>query len=86
MADIRNDFVGIKSPNPFPVVYPDPGFALMMEPLIPQSRHHQFIEILVVGELDVSADVPDETLVVGVGGSQTPDFIVSLINVEVGMS
>lgn len=47
------------------IANPDPGFTLMMQPaILSQEGDHGIIEVLVMGELDMAADIPSEALFV----------------------
>jgi hypothetical protein len=61
---------------------PNPAFALMMQPLIPQGRRHQLVEISVVRKLNVPADVPGESTGIGERCSQSADFVGLIVDVK----
>jgi hypothetical protein len=48
-----------------PVANPDPGLTFMMKPtILPQEGDHGLVEVLIVGELDVTADVPGKAFII----------------------
>src|SRR5439155_13848999 len=59
------------------IAEPDPGFALVGEPLFFRNQFvHERIEIVVVRKLNVPADVPKKTLLVTERRRQTSGVIV----------
>ena len=48
-----------------PIPHPDPRFALMMQPAVcAEKLHHGAVEVFIVRELHMAADVPGEAFVI----------------------
>ncbi len=79
VADVVLEGVGHKA-----LPHPHPGFALVAEPAIgTKGLDHQVVEILVVGELHVAADVPGKAVVVHIAGGEAACFVFAVEDNEI---
>ena len=67
------------------IAQPDLGLAYMPKPCVGQSPLHELVEVIVMRELDMAAEIPGEALVIDKRCGEPPGIRVGLENQEVGV-
>jgi hypothetical protein len=68
------------------VLDPNPGFALVVEPVLTQRKVQERIVASIVTELDVAADIPGEPMWINVAGGETSGCVAGVDEQKICMA